>query len=628
MKRILTLTLALVMLLSTVLGLASCGIEDDGAIINAYYVGELYDFDPARAALDDDAMRVLSLLYEPLFTLDEKGRIKNALAEDYEIFRDEENGEYRMEITLKPTMWSDRMKGAVKASDVVYAWKRILEPDFKSQAAPLLYDIENAVEAKTAASDEKGHPITTEDIGAAAVNEDTISITFRKVYDEAGNVIEPNYEAFLRNLTSVALAPVCQQVVSSGEGYWGNLSYMVVSNGPFKIAKLDHTFGEFTIERNPYYEYSYEEIDKALEASPDAHVTPYRIKTDWSLSAEEMADSFAKHSLFIMSDMPLALRTSMKKDIEANDTLSTMSVLLNTARADSPLASAAIRRTLSAVLNRQEIADLLVFAEPATGLVSPGVFEADSRRDSFREEGGNLLTATEKDPGFDAAFKALTVLQKRLTLGYNSNEADKAVAEYIKAAWEALGFSVTLRALSFDEVEAETSAAGAGYRTSHLIEAYQNDFVVVSNTTTTLDAMIIDYQMLSPDAFVSLCGFSSTLNGNGVSGLNTSANNLVQNIKPVAHMTGFANAEYDALIEKAYAERDLEKRAEYLHDAEELLLTEMPLIPLAFGQCHYLVSSKIKNVDVGYYGYPIFTKTKLKNYQKYLPKAEEVPAAE
>ena len=176
MKRIFTLTLALVMLLSTVLGLASCGIDDDGAIINAYYVGEMYDFDPARAILDDDAMRVMSLLYEPLFTLDEKGRLQNALAEDYEIFRDEENGEYRMEITLKPTMWSDGMKGAVKASDVVYAWKRILEPDFESQAAPLLYAIENAVEAKTAVSDEKGHPITTEDIGAAAVNEDTISI--------------------------------------------------------------------------------------------------------------------------------------------------------------------------------------------------------------------------------------------------------------------------------------------------------------------------------------------------------------------------------------------------------------------------------------------------------------------
>ena len=624
MKRILSLTLVVMMLLSTVLGLASCGIDDDGAIISAYYVGEMYDFDPARAVLDDDAMRVMSLLYEPLFTLDEKGRIQNGLAKDYKIFRDEENGEYRMEITLKATMWSDGLKGAVKASDVVYAWKRILEPDFQSAAAALLYDIENAVEAKSAASDEKGHPITTEDIGAAAVNEDTISITFRKVYDADGNLIEPNYDAFLRNLTSVALAPVCQQVVSMSEGYWSNLAYTIVTNGPFKIAKLDLAFGEFTIERNPYYEYSYEEKDEALLASPDAHVTPYQIATDWSLSAEEMADLFADKALFIMSDMPLSLRSEMKDDIEANDLLSTMSVLLNTKKADSPLASAAIRRTLSAVLNRQQIADILVFAKPATGFIPDGVFETDSRRDSFREEGGNLLSATEKDPAFDAAFKKLTMLQKKLTLGYNDTEADKKVAEYIKSAWEALGFSVALRALSGNEVSADDSAAGAAYVTSQQLDAYYNDF---KSGTTTLDALIVDCQMLVPDAFAALCGFTSTMNGNGVSGLNTSVDNLVQNIQPIANVTGFESADYDALISAAYGERDLEKRAEHLHDAEELLLTEMPVIPLTFGQCHYLVSSKIKNVDVGYYGYPIFTKTKLKNYKKYLPQVE-TPAAE
>ena len=74
MKKILSLALLLVLLLSSVLGLASCGgTTDSGAIIKAYYVGEMYDFDPARAAIDDDAMRILSLLYEPLFTLTEGG---------------------------------------------------------------------------------------------------------------------------------------------------------------------------------------------------------------------------------------------------------------------------------------------------------------------------------------------------------------------------------------------------------------------------------------------------------------------------------------------------------------------------------------------------------------------------
>lgn len=624
MKKILTLTLALVMLCSTVLGLASCGMEDDGAIINAYYVGELYDFDPARAVLDDDAMRVMSLLYEPLFTLDSKGRVKNALADDYEIFRDEENNEYRMEITLKDTMWSDSMKGAVKASDVVYAWKRILEPDFATQAAPLLYAIKNAKEAKSAALDASGHPITTEDIGAAAVNETTISITFRTMYDADGKVVEPDYDAFLRNLTSVALAPVCQQVVSAAEDSWAHRDYTIVTNGPFKIGKLQRRFNQFTIERNPYYEYSYEEKDEVAEANPTAHVRPYQITTDWGLSAEQMADMFANRSLFIMSEMPLSLRTEMKDDIEANNTLSTMSVLLNTSKADSPLASKVVRKTLSSVLDRKAIADTLVFATPATGFVSGGVFNADSRRDTFREEGGVLISSdvAQGDSGF-AASQNIPTLKRTLTLGHNDSEADLAVAELVKAAWESLGFKVKLEALSYqsvsDDTGTSTSSADA-YDKSNLVEAYYNGFDFGGNVGA-LDAMLVDYQMLSPDPFVSLCGFSSTLNGNGVTGLNTA------NEKMLAHVSGFANAEYDALIDKAYAENDLDKRAEYLHEAETILIEEMPIIPLTFGQCHYLASSKIKNVDVGYYGYPILTKTKLKNYKKYLP-VEETPEAE
>ena len=70
-------------------------------------------------------------------------------------------------------------------------------------------------------------------------------------------------------------------------------------------------------------------------------------------------------------------------------------------------------------------------------------------------------------------------------------------------------------------------------------------------------------------------------------------------------------------------EDETEKRAEILHDAEELLLAEAPIIPLTFGQNHYVFGGKIRNVDMDYYGYAYFTKTRLKNYQDYLPEAEE-----
>ncbi len=667
MKRILSLSLMVLMLLSTVLGLAACGgVRDNGAVINAYYVGEMYDFDPARAAVDDDAMRVLALLYEPLFRLTESGKVEPALAESYKIIKDEELGEYKMEITLKDTMWSDGTL-PVKAYDVVFAWKRILDPTFKCQAASLLYAVENAVEVKTAQSDENGHPITTESFGAVAVNDKTVSITFRKYFDEDGNSVEPDYDAFLRNLTSVVLAPVRQSVVEADRGaaadYWGKRSLSIVTNGPFTVSTLDFDRGEFTLQRNAYYGYATRE--EAVAHNPDAKVRPYSITTDWSKETADLADRFADESVFIMSDLPLALRSDEKlaKKTEVNDALSTMTILLNENgrrnmdRDASALANAAIRRGLSAVLDREAIAELLVYAKPATGFVSHGVFETNSKKTEFRKEGGALLATTAQtveaikaDTDFAAAYNSLNSYQKKLSLAHNDTEADTAVAEYVKTAWESLGFTVTLVPLSYN-AETIVQQTGDGQtqefniRASQLIDvcldfaigdgekilaAYQDQSVTIPGKyyyhqdtnfqADYFDAVLMDYQMLSPDAFASLSTFSSTMNGNGVD-LSVDAG-FQQSQKPYKHVTGFANTEYDELIEAAYNESDAEARAALLHEAEELLLREMPVIPLTFGQTHYVKSNKIKKVSVDYYGYPSFTKTKLKNYQKYLETEE------
>ena len=670
MKRILSLSLMVLMLLSSVLGLAACGkMKDNGAEISAYYVGEMYDFDPARAAVDDDAMRVLALLYEPLFRLTEGGKVKPALAERYEIIKDEKLGEYKMEITLKDTMWSDGTS-AVTAYDVVFAWKRILDPTFKCEAAPLLYAIEGALEVKSAASDENNHPITTESFGLVADNKETLTVTFRKCFDEDGNQVEPDYDAFLRNLTSVALAPVRQSVVEGDHGaaadYWGKRSLTIVTNGPFTVSTLDFDRGEFTLQRNAYYGYATRE--EAVDHRADANVKPYTITTDWSKETADLADRFAANSVFIMSDLPLALRSDEKlaKKTEVNDTMSTMSILLNENsrkgqdKYASPLANAAIRRGLSAVIDREAIAELLVYAEPATGFVSHGVFNTNSKRNEFREEGGALLATTatavetvKADSNFATAFAGLKTAQKTLVLAYNDTEADKAVAEYVETAWEALGFNVTLKALTYN-AEVITQQAGDGQtqefniRASQLIDvcedfaigdgesilaAYRDQKVIPSgmeyntiyHNDTNLqkvyfDAVIMDYQMLSPDAFTALAAFSTTLNGNGVN-LSVDQNYEQPNTR-YKHVTGFQNAEYDELIEAAYNTVDADARAALLHEAEALLLEEMPVIPLTFGQCHYVTSNKIKKVSTDYYGYPILTKTSLKNYQKYLETEE------
>ena len=84
-----------------------------------------------------------------------------------------------------------------------------------------------------------------------------------------------------------------------------------------------------------------------------------------------------------------------------------------------------------------------------------------------------------------------------------------------------------------------------------------------------------------------------------------------------SHISGYSNPEYDALIEQAYAEKNATKRATLLHQAEAMLMNDMPIMPLVELQSGYLVGKDLKGVKTNYYGMPDFTGATLKNASKY-----------
>ena len=81
MKKILCLFLVAVMLLVSLGTLSGCGKKESE--IRVYLGDQIYDFDPALAFVDDNVSRVMSLIFEPLFLLDEDGGISYGLADDY-----------------------------------------------------------------------------------------------------------------------------------------------------------------------------------------------------------------------------------------------------------------------------------------------------------------------------------------------------------------------------------------------------------------------------------------------------------------------------------------------------------------------------------------------------------------
>ena len=149
-KRILSLFLCLLMILTALAGCAKEKDENDkGAYITMYLTDAVYNFDPAAAYGNESALRVVSLLFDNLFVLNENGKVKNALAKDVNI--DKVNNQ--MIITLNSTAWSDGTP--LSANDVVYSWKRILDSTASFEAAALLYDIQYAREAKEGEKDRK-----------------------------------------------------------------------------------------------------------------------------------------------------------------------------------------------------------------------------------------------------------------------------------------------------------------------------------------------------------------------------------------------------------------------------------------------------------------------------------------
>lgn len=594
MKKIVSLLLVIVMLLSATFVLSSCNKKD--AEIKIYLGDQLYDLDPALAIVNDDLVRVLSLIYEPLFTLNEKGKVVKALAKDYKIIEDEEKGLYQMEITLRESYWNDGVS-QVEANDFLFAWTRILESGFKTQAAPLLYDIKNAVDVK------KGD-CSPSDLGIEA-NRDVLTITFEGKID---------YDAFLRNLTSIALAPVREnRATGDYTDFWAQKSSLIATNGPFSIRTWNKDTGEFTLQKNRNFHSS---DGKGSDVYPALLAAMWTDKAFYEYSdgnernmnkfLEKKLAEFVESAVFCVGSLPASkeYREFYQDDVQTYDAFSTYSYIFNTQK--GLFADEDVRRALSMVIDREYIAEQLVFAKAADGFISPAVWESGNKKVSFRSQSESLININANL----AAAKELLVGKKlptrSFTLTVRNSPDDVFIAEYVVSQWEKLGFNVTINAVNVADEKGRVEQFGDAEKPIEV--TVYDDGVLMKYMNGDFDVLGVDYQMYSTNAFTALCGFSTLMNGNG-------GNNGFDSVtgqstyEAFLHCSGFADAAYDAIIERAYEEKDLEKRAAILHEAEKYLMEKLPVMPIVYNQNYYMIEG-VSGVDVDGYGNLVFNKAK------------------
>ena len=580
MKKFIAMMLCLLMVVPM---LASCKTdlenEDKGPTIPVYITSEIANFDPAYGNLDDAAMKILGLMYEGLFAIDEDGDVVRQQAKKVKILDDESKNYYAIEITLDDTSWSDGTQ--VQAADYVFAWKRILESEFRGDAAAMLMDIKNA--RKVASGD-----ASIDDLGVTDEEIDVLRIEFEGPVD---------YEKFYEYLASPLLVPLRETAVDKVDANWASCSSILVSNGPFAVKS--YTAGErLLLERNAYY-YRNENKD-----SIRASVKPYRFEIFFGKTATEVLTQLENREIVFDGELPLDVRASYLESgkVEVADTMYMMACVFNVRKA--PFDNADVRKALSLVLDRNEIVKILTFAKPAEGMITDGVFNTGygSKAQSFRDAAGEALiapTANETEARkllSDSGVKAGTV-----TLTIRDNESDKAVADYIKSAWGKLGFTVKVDIKKF---EAERNDKEYDVVIDHYLDAYDSG---------NFEVILMDYQMLTTDAFPNLAMFAQAFSGGR---MNMDTSDADYGI--MTHASGYANEAYDAKIEEAFAVKDdREARAALLHEAERMLLDDMPVIPLVELQSGVIISEDLTKVTDSYWGIYHFTKSVLKDRYHY-----------
>ena len=582
MKRILSLVLAFASIIGSLVVFTGCGEpKDDGAQISVYLGESVYDFDPSDYYVDDNAQQLMSLIFEPLFTLNEKGKLKkDGAAKDYEV--DEENR--KITITLRETYWSDGVR--VTAEHYVYAWRQLLmEPNKSNAAAALLYDIENAVEVKNG---EK----SIYEFGAVADGFDVV-INYREGAD---------YKQILKNLASLATAPVREDIAANASGYWTKSTNKIVTNGPFRVTRLDYATGDFVLERNVGYH------QKLTVKNYTKQVNPGKLISVFSVNGEKVElsyDDIQNKTVFYMGSVSLADRADNKKKVEAVDALSTYTYVFNT---QNPLfAKKEVRKALSLAIDRAAIINAVTFGKAATGFLPTAATEGIYSKKVAQ----TLISAEAKKAEAESLLAGVDFkgISKKFSITVNDDEESLKIAELVKLSWEDLGFTVTIKPVS------TVKSTVVDYESNEQIEIIDSAIQSLAKKAAAgnieYDVLALDWQMYSTDGFVGLASLSSNLNGNGVKFNGANKTNR-------GNIAGWTNAKYDAYIKAAYDATDDNARAENLRLAEAVLIDEAPVVPIMFNQNVAFIGKHLSKVEVNAFGNFNFNDAKQKKYKKYI----------
>ena len=596
-------TALLLCLATIVLCLAGCshGDNDKGAYIRMYLTEPVYDMDPLEAFDNAEALQVVDLLFVGLFKADENGKPKKSLVDSYKYTEDKKEGKYTLLLTLKSTNWSDGV--AVSANDVQFAFRRLFKTDVSHPAVAMLCNIKNAREI-IAGNTSEDH------LGVSVVDNLNVEIEFEGHAD---------MDTFLTALCSPALYPLREDVVEVNPD-WAKKNSTIVCSGPFMVRSMkpDEKDG-FVLERNSYY------MRNRSKDDLDKYVTPFRIVVDYTTDAAkqfELYNTGEAGTIYYFGHIPLSVRTDAAKadalkKVDVTDAASTHVYYLNEKAeigGKTLFADVKVRQALSLALDRQAMADAIVYAKAADGIVPYTVLNRPGKKTEFRKKAESYLAASANVEAAKNLRKeaGITASDYEFSITVASYKEDHiAMAELAKAAWKALGFKADVKVLKPTEVMETTVDATTGVETTSGTDVWANPYKTALETGD-FEVIALDLVATSADAFSVLAPFAKAFSGNAIN-LDTTVN---PNYELTPHITGYDSEAYNAKIEEAFTAAKSRDRATKLHEAEAILMNDLPVIPVVYNQNAALASKKLGKIESNFFCNADFTKTKLSCYWK------------
>lgn len=386
--------------------------------------------------------------------------------------------------------------------------------------------------------------------GAEALNSANADADFEKLQRNVGvkavdektlqvTLIEPT--PYFLDLTSFfAFYPIPSQVQKQNPD-WALNARTFVSNGPFTLAEWNHR-ENLTLTKNiHYYERErvhLERVEMAMIGDP---------KTAWQMyRAGELDLAYP-----LPNEVQGELIASNAEEFYNSPDLALYFYNINTAK--KPFHHPKIRKALSLAIDREALVNHVVQGgqKPAFSIVPPGINDVYG---DFQSNSGALFTedvATARQLLAEGLEEVGLDEMPTFSMMYNTQESHKKIAEAIQEMWRKnLGIHVEHENVEF-QVKMEREHIG--------------DYDI------SRSGWIGDYA--DPMTFLHLWASDSPHND-----------------------ANWFHVEYDNWIKKAQTSVDEEERMEALHRAEEILIAEMPIIPIYFSTKPYMLKSYVKGV--------------------------------